>query len=176
MNRFAQLIARNKRGAVTIELALIAPVLATMTIGVIDISLAFGRKLELEQAAQRAIEKVMQTTGDLTVADTIKKEAVCQINGSNSDGSCASGRISTSNVTVTYTLECLNGAGDRTSETTSDSVAFDALACDPGEASARYISAVVIDTYRPMFSLHFGTGSNGVYDLRAEAGVRVAAE
>ena len=34
-----------------------------MTIGVVDISNAFGRKLTLEQAAQRAIEKIMQTTG-----------------------------------------------------------------------------------------------------------------
>ena len=33
-----------------------------MTIGVVDMSNAFGRKLALEQAAQRAIEKVMQTT------------------------------------------------------------------------------------------------------------------
>ena len=61
MRRLVKL-AREDRGAAVIELALIAPVLALLIIGVTDISIAYGRKLELEQAVQRSIEKVMQTT------------------------------------------------------------------------------------------------------------------
>jgi len=53
---------RNDRGAAIIELALVAPVLALMTIGIVDMSNAYSRKLGLEQGAQRAIEKIMQTT------------------------------------------------------------------------------------------------------------------
>ena len=55
--------ARDARGTATIELAVFAPVLATLVIGVVDMSMAFGRKLSIEQAAQRSIEKVMRTTG-----------------------------------------------------------------------------------------------------------------
>ena len=45
-----------------IELALVAPVLALMVIGIVDMSNAFSRKLALEQGAQRASRKIMQTT------------------------------------------------------------------------------------------------------------------
>jgi Flp pilus assembly protein TadG len=93
-------LARNERGAAVIELALVAPILATLVIGITDVSIAYGHKLELEQAAQRAIEKVGQTTGDKTPEATIQKEAVCQINGANEDGTCKEGRITTDNVTV----------------------------------------------------------------------------
>ena len=44
-----------------IELALVAPILASLLIGMVDISRAYSAKLPIEQAAQRAIEKVQQT-------------------------------------------------------------------------------------------------------------------
>ena len=98
---------RDKSGTATIELALAAPVLAMMVIGVSDVSIAYGKKLELEQAAQRAMEKVMQTTGEKTPEDTIKYEAVCQYNGTDSSGKCIeTAPITTANVTVTYSLTC----------------------------------------------------------------------
>ena len=49
---------RDERGASIIELALVAPVLASMLVGMVDLSRAYSYKLKLEQAAQRAIEKV----------------------------------------------------------------------------------------------------------------------
>jgi len=52
-------LAREERGAAVIELALVAPILAIMIAGITDISIAYGRRLELEQAVQRSIEKVM---------------------------------------------------------------------------------------------------------------------
>jgi len=173
MRRFLKL-AREDRGTAVIELALIAPVLALLIIGVTDVSVAYGRRLELEQAVQRSIEKVMQTTGDTTVAGTIQKEAVCQINGTNPDGTCASGRLSTADVTVTYRLECTTTAGALTSQEEDNADDFDLLSCaNATDKEARYILATAVDTYTPMFKIHFGTGSNGVYDLSATAGVRV---
>ena len=56
-------LLRDERGAAVIELALVAPVLALMVIGIVDISNAYSRKLALEQGAQRAIEKIMQHHG-----------------------------------------------------------------------------------------------------------------
>ena len=82
------------RGAAIIELAMVAPVLALMTIGVVDLSNGFGKKMKLEQAAQRAIEKVMNTTGDTTVESTIIAEAAAQA------------EITTDKVKVNYRLEC----------------------------------------------------------------------
>ena len=55
MERLFTKLARSTRGAATIELALVMPILTTMLIGVVDITTAFNRKLELEQAVQRSI-------------------------------------------------------------------------------------------------------------------------
>ena len=174
MMRRLRKLAREDRGTAVIELALIAPVLALLIIGVTDVSIAYGRRLELEQAVQRSIEKVMQTTGDTTVAGTIKKEAVCQINGSNADGTCAAGRLTEDEVTVTYRLECTTTAGAVSNQDSSDADTFDAFTCaNATDKEARYIMARAVDTYRPMFKIHFGTNASGVYDLSATAGVRV---
>ena len=116
-----QLLA-NERGAAIIELALVAPILALTVIGIVDMSNAYSRKLALEQGAQRAIEKIMQTTQGDTVDDTIKNEAVCQVNGTTSTSttvngttttttSCKTTPITAANVTVTYRLECTNADG-----------------------------------------------------------------
>lgn len=162
MMRRLRNLARDTSGAVLIELAFVAPILATMVIGVTDISNAYGKKLELEQAAQRAIEKVSQTTGEDTPANTIKKEAVCQYNGSNSAGECLTAPITTDNVTVTYSLKCDGVATVYTSDCTSTQV------------EVRYINASVTDTYTPLFNLHFGTSDDGKYHLSGISGVRVA--
>ena len=164
--------ADDSRGSVTVELALLAPILATMIIGVADISIAYGQKLELEQGAQRAIEKVMQTTGNTTVADTLQQEVVCQVNGTNDDGTCAAGRITTADVTVGYRLECVDEGGTRTSSESDDVAEFDALTCPEGDSEARYLNVTVVDTYTPMFPIYWGTGGDGDYDLSAIAGVR----
>ena len=156
-------LARDQRGTSVVELAFVAPILAIVIAGVTDVSIAYGRKLELEQAAQRSIEKVGQTTGQTTAEAAIQKEAVCQINGTNTDGTCKTGRISTSDVTVTYTLTC-NGA----------SVAY-SDDCTAGQTEIRYIEAKVQDnSYKPVFARSFGgTASDGYYHLSATAGVRV---
>lgn len=163
MIRVLRKLLRDRSGTAAIELALCAPILATMVIGVTDISIAYGKKLELEQAAQRAMEKVMQTTGGETPEDTIKIEAVCQYNGTDDSGTCLAAPITADNVTVTYSLTC-NGTAALLYETD----------CAEGELEIRYISITVSDTYEPMFDLQFGTGPDGKYHLEGEAGVRVA--
>lgn len=140
----------NDRGAAVIELALIAPVLALMTIGVIDVSQAFSRKLTLEQAAQRAVEKVMQTTGTTTPEGTIKAEAAAQAGVAEDD------------VTVTYRLECDGTKVDDFS-----------TKCADDEIEARYLQVTVNGTYTPMFPMHFfSDDSDKIYHMSAIAGVR----
>ena len=141
---------RSERGTATIELALFAPILATMIIGVIDMSMAYSRKLQIEQGAQRAIEKIMQTTGDSTPAATLIAEASDQAN------------VPAENVTVTYVLECDQAP-----------VADYSADCDPGESEARYIEVEVVDKYVPMFGMTFaGLNDDGTYHIRAKAGMR----
>jgi Flp pilus assembly protein TadG len=161
-------LARSQDGTAAVELAVVAPVLAMMVAGVADLSIAYGRELEIQQAAQRAIEKVMQTSGSDTPEGAIKKEACIQINGSEevtANGvttvECADGRIDIANVSVLFELTC-NGTV----------TAYD-QDCTTGQSQVRYVSVTVEDTYTPLFPIHFGTGADGAYSLSATAGVRV---
>lgn len=159
MMRFVTL-ARDQRGAAMIELAFIAPVIALMTVGVVDLSNGFGTKLRVEQAAQRSIEKVMQTTGVLTVEDTIAAEAVCQYNGTLPNGNCKTAPLTTADVVVTHRLECNNVV-------TTDPD------CTAGQKEARWIQVTVSTDYTPMFPLKFsGIAANGKYHIVSVAGMR----
>lgn len=161
MGRFLTL-CREQRGAAIIELAIVAPVIALMTVGVVDLSNGFSSKLKLEQAAQRSIEKVMQTTGITSVEDTIVKEAVCQVNGTNNDGSCKTAPITADNVTVEHLLYC-NAATEPSADTD----------CAAGETASRWIQVTIWDEYEPLFPLHFsGIDAGGKYRIQASAGIR----
>ena len=170
---------RDQRGAAIIELALVAPVFALMTIGIVDMSNAFSRKLALEQAAQRAIEKIMQTTETDTVEGTLTTEAICQANGTNADGSCKTSPLTASNVAITWRRECTDSSGTMTSapgSPYSTSAAFDlaANACPSTTVrEAEYIQVALTDRYTPLFPIHFASvDSDGTYHLSATAGVR----
>jgi Flp pilus assembly protein TadG len=168
------ILARNERGAAVIELAIVAPVLALFVIGIVDMSNAYTRKLALEQGTQRAIEKVMQTTGTQSVEDTIKTEVVCQVDGVNADGTCKNDPITTSNVTVTYRLECTDSGGTVTTQTNTDPDVFDTYTCPGGTVTeAKYISVNATDKYSPLFPVHFASlDTDGTYHLSATAGMR----
>lgn len=135
------------RGVATIELALIAPVLATLIIGVADVTTAFNRKVELEQAVQRAIERVMQTTAEFTVAENIKDEV-----------NKAAG-VPKANVTVNYFLSC-NGV-----------VKSAELDCTGTEAEVRYTIVSAFDTYTPVIPLA-AIGFGGPITIRVETEMR----
>lgn len=140
----------HERGTATIELALVAPLLGTLIVGAVDLSNAFGRKLSLEQATQRAIEKVMQTTETLPVEDVIKAEAA------------SAAKIPTSNVTVTYQLECNEVAKPSYDDE-----------CTSTERESRYLMVTATDKYTPYFKMMFtGINADGTYHLSASAGVR----
>lgn len=167
-------LVRDDAGAAVIEMAFVAPVFALLVIGIVDMSNAYSQKLALEQGAQRSIEKVMQTTGTTTVADTITTEAVCQVNGLNADGTCKNAPITASDVTVTYRLECTTSGGSISAQTNTDATTFDALECPPLTTESRYIEVQVNDKYTPLFPVHFAsfTAADGTYHLSARAGMR----
>lgn len=150
MRAFFLRLGKDRRGTAIVELGLAAPVLACIVIGMTDIANVFSRKLALEQGAQRAIEKQMQTTGADTPEGTIKSEAALQAN------------VDPAEVTVSYLLFCNNVAKTPYSAD-----------CDPGEVEVRYLSVTVTDIYDPIFPIKYGpVRTDGTYVVSATAGMR----
>lgn len=143
-------LGRDHRGAAVIEVALVAPIFGAFIVGVVDLSRGYSAKLVLEQASQRAIEKVMQGQADTTTAAALKTEAA------------AVAGVAESAVTVDFWLECDGARQDDYTEP-----------CPPGEPYARFMSVSITKTYTPMFAMKFaGANSNGTYTLTGRTGVR----
>ena len=139
----------DQRGAAVVELAVVAPMIALLIVGIVDLSNGFSKKLKIEQAAQRSIEKIMNTSASDTIENTLAAEAADQAD------------VPLDNVTVTYRLEC-------------DGVVTEAEECPEDQQSSQWISVKVTDKYEPMFARHFGgINGDGTYHLEATAGVRI---
>jgi len=166
------------RGAAVIEMAICAPVLALGVIGVVDISNAYNKKLGLEQGAQRAIEKIMNTTETETVEETLAEEVRCQVNGGvTTDGVTTCNTSPTQTITVTWRLDCTDTGGTVTTQTTEDSDTYDAWVCaNATDREARYVQVNVTDKYTPMFPVHFSgfTSGDNSYHISATAGTRTS--
>ena len=144
-------LVADEAGASLVELALAAPVLAALLIGMVDISRGYSAKLQVEQAAQRTIEKVMQreiASSDFT--SVLKAEGA------------AAATVDQSAVTVDYFLEC---NGTRQAWTTT---------CTDGQTYARYVTVDISKVYTPLFRTRFaGANTNGTYTLHGKAGIRL---
>ena len=150
MIRFAR-IARDDRGASIIELALVAPVLASLLIGMVDLSRAYSYKLKLEQAAPRAIEKVQAYQTSTSTYTTLQSEAA------------AAAGVPTNKVTIDFWLEC---DGARASNYES--------VCTSGQTYARWVTVSVQGTFTPMFRSKYypRANSNGTFTITGKTGMR----
>lgn len=157
MTRFLRKISRDERGATIVELGLVMPILASLLIGMVDVARAYSHKLQLEQSAHRAIEKVMQYHTDSSTYDTLYAEAAT-----------AAG-VATSAVEVDYWLEC-NGVR-MTGATMAEAYEQN---CPTGEVQTRYISVEIDKKFTPMFGIRYFPGANpdGTITVSAEAGMR----
>lgn len=159
MTRRLAALARDDRGASIIEMAMVLPVFATIVIGMTDISRAYSTKVQMTQAAQRAIEKAMQGKKELSVYDTLQAEAA------------AAAGVATSAVAVRYWLEC-NGVSQMQSVATM--AADYNHVCPNGQTFARYVNVDITKTFTPMFSTRFaGANADGTYTLHGKATIRV---
>lgn len=150
MIHFARL-ARDDRGASIIELALVAPVLASLLIGMVDLSRAYSYKLKLEQAAQRAIEKVQAYQTSTSTYTTLQSEAA------------AAAGVPTNKVTIDYWLEC-----DGTRASNYESV------CTGSQTYARWVTVSVEGTFSPMFRSKYypRANSDGTFTITGKTGMR----
>jgi Flp pilus assembly protein TadG len=157
MTLFATKLGRDERGTSIVEMGLLLPVMATVVIGVADVSRAYSQKLILEQAAYRAIEKVQQYQSTESTYDTLKNDVVAAANSAGFTD------VTASNVTVDYWLEC---SGVRQGD-------YD-TSCSTAPATARWISIDVTHNFTPMFasSKWPGSNTNGSYTLHGRATLR----
>ena len=154
---FDKPLARDERGASVIEMALVMPILGSLLIGMVDISRAYSAKLQLEQSAYRAIEKVQQYQATESTYDTLKNEAVTAAQAAGFTN------VTTNDVTVDYWLEC-NGARAADYNTP----------CTSGQTYARWVTVDIAATFSPMFSSRRwpGANANGTFTLHGKAGLR----
>jgi Flp pilus assembly protein TadG len=159
-------LARDERGASIVELALFAPFLGTLMLGMVDLGQGLSARHDLQQAASRAMElansRVVTADPDTGLPDYefLREEAAD-----------AAG-VSVDKVALTQWREC-NGAV----QTTYNAV------CEPdadGNAQevARYVRIRITTTYTPSFrygpiALSSAATSDGRVPMVAEAAVRI---
>ena len=150
-------LCTDDRGTALIEMALAAPLLAAVLMGMVDLSRAYSERLQLEQATQRAIEKVFNNQTQSTSFNTLKSEAVSAAQAAGFTN------VTSSDVTIDYWLEC-----DGVRQSNYDTP------CAAGAIYARYINVAIQKKFVPYFGTQYfpGANSDGTFTLRADAGIR----
>ena len=146
-------LLRDCAGMAAVELALAAPILAAVVLGLIDISTSYSEKMRLEQIAHRTIERVQVSQFKTSMETTLETEAQTEAGtGSTAD--------------LTYWLEC-NG-------TKMTATSAWAAGCAPTQIIGRYVQVDVQKPHTPMFfSRWAGSNTNGSIVLHGVAGVRI---
>ena len=159
---FARL-AGAERGAAVIELALAAPFLAALVIGMTDLARGYSTKLQIEQAAQRTVEKIEQQK---SVATSYNSTLSTEATSAMTDAGYSSGNT----ITPDSWLECSSNGTSWTRQ--SD---FNGSCPNATDISARYVSVRISRSFTPMFrSRHWpGANSSGSFTVSGYAEVRI---
>lgn len=149
MTRLLRKLGRDQSGTSVIEFGLFAPVLGLMLMGITDLSMGYSRKLELEQAAYRALEKI-QIGYSTARYETLQGEAA------------AAAGVPASSVVVDRWLEC-----DRARQTSFIGT------CPGGQETARYVGLTINGSYTPRFDFGVMTTTAGTVPISAFKSVRI---
>ena len=154
MIRALRSLLRHDRGAVTIELAIAAPILATMLIGLVDISTGYSAKLRAEQIAQRTIEKVQAIGFDASDETELEDEA---------EAAATAGGLAGATADITYWLECDGTPAGNFAAT-----------CAEGAVYAKYVQLEIQYTFAPIIAHRFNSSnSDGTLTVQGVAGIRI---
>ena len=142
---FFQRLIRDQNGVGFVELALVAPLVALLFLGMVDLSKIVATRVDLEQAAQR--------TTDFALAKRPPNGNTAYL---VTEAKSASGVTNSGDVTVTLTLEC---DGTVQSNFTDN--------CSAGEVTARFAEVAIRKQVATGFNWRavaalFG-GGNGTY-------------
>jgi Flp pilus assembly protein TadG len=151
-------IGADESGTSAIELGLLAPILGTLLVGMIDLSSAYSAKLKLVQGAQRGVERIQRFgVGVPTKTDEVSLKSEV------ADGA----GVTVDKVTVTSWLECTSSTG------TVTILAYNG-SCSTGQSFSRNVRIDAQGTYTPMFSMKWaGANADGTFTLLGRAGIRV---
>lgn len=155
-------LSGDERGAAIIELALAAPVLAAIVIGMSDMARAYSLKLQLEQAAQRTIEQVEQQK---SVATSYNTAITAEATSAMTDLGLTSGNT----ITPDSWVECSSNGTTWTRQTNfTDS-------CATSDTTARYVSVTIARKYTPLFRSRAWPNANadGTLNVNAYAELRI---
>ena len=148
MLRLLQSLRRDERGVSAIEFAFLIPILATLILGIIDLSSGLQQRFTLQQAVNRSFEIVQANRVAANSSGTPDYEFLRQ-------EVATAANVPVGNVTLNRFREC-NGA--------RQAVFTDS--CDDGVDMARYLELIVTKDFRGKMYLK-------PIVLRASATVRV---
>lgn len=130
-------LARNQRGTVMIETAIVAPVLIMMSLGAFQVSQIVARQTELQEAASEAAGIALASAPETSAERTTLKGIIVASTG-----------LTDAQVSVTEKFRC------GTATTYVDS----ASSC-VGVKAANYLLIQLDDTYTPIWA-NWGVGGN----------------
>jgi Flp pilus assembly protein TadG len=130
----------DQRGAAIIELALAAPFMAALVIGMSDLARAYSLKLLLEQAAQRTIEQVEQQK---SVAQNYNTALSTEAASAMNDAGYSTGNT----ITPDSWLECSSNGTTWTRQSS-----FTGACPNASDITARYVQVTIQRTFVPMFA------------------------
>lgn len=153
MNNLLKRLRHNAAGTSTLELALVLPMGMFLVLGAIDTSLGYAEKLRVEAAAARAIEQI-------TAYSQVKTDYTATI----AEAAAAAG-VATSDVTLTYWLECNNVLQSSFTDTCASSSA----------QIARFVKVAVRGKFTPVLNYQgfLSPGNDGLVRVEGDASVRV---
>jgi Flp pilus assembly pilin Flp len=168
-------VHRDERGTGVVELAMIAPVLALLTVGIVDLTQGISRRMELHDAVHGTLEKVAARNFKLTLKPD--GEPNTDLIEADAEDAAGPGTVAT----VTAWLEC---DGEQQNKFSGDCPPLeepDPECTDttpPASANceavlARYIRVRVEGSYRPTIGRVIVPNADGTVPLFAEAAVRV---
>lgn len=146
-------LAGDEQGTSLIELALFLPLMITLLVGMVDFTQAFALRLNLQRAANSALELAVAVR-----PSQAKNSSEIDFSFLAAEAARAAG-VPPQDVTVTTWLEC---DGVEQSDFEGE--------CDDGEPVARYVQVTVEAIYDPMFTISM---SRSRTPLLAEAAIRI---
>lgn len=161
--RFLTRLRRDERGASVVELALVAPFMAALVIGMTDLSRAYSLKLLLEQSAQRTIEQVEQQK---SVSASYNTALSTEAGSAMTDAGYSTGNT----IAPDSWLECSSNGTSWTRQ--SD---FNGSCPNATDITTRYVSVRITRSFTPMFATRAWptADANGNIPITGYAEVRV---
>jgi Flp pilus assembly pilin Flp len=175
LNNAFRAVREDERGTGLVELAMIAPMLAVLAVGIVDLTQGFNRRMELHDAVHRTLEKVAARRFRVLLSDGEVDTVFMQADAADAAG------VPTEAVSVDTWLEC---DGVEQDSFTAD---CPALSNPPPDCSlpappttlkcaadtARYVRIRIDSFYTPTIGKFVSRNSDGTVPLSAEGSVRL---